>query len=98
MSCLQKQKIRHETITTKSILLDEEGMVKVADPLTLASRSNLDTVYNNRHLKGIYLSPEQCEALESKGAYNNPFKNDVWSLGMVLLECGLLEDQSWLYK
>ena len=57
MSYLQKQKIRHEALSTKSILLDEEGMVKVADPLTLASRSNLDTVYNNRHTKGIYLSP-----------------------------------------
>lgn len=85
MSALQKNKIRHEALTTKAILIDSDGLVKVADSLALGSTSNLETVYNNRQATGIYLSPEQCEALESRGAYSNPFKNDVWAMGMILL-------------
>lgn len=66
--------------------------------MALSGRNNLETVYNNRGSRGVYLSPEQCDALESRGAYSNPYKNDVWSMGLILLECGLLEDQSPLYK
>ena len=98
MSTLQKHKLKHESLNTKNILLDNDGLVKVADPLAAAAPTNLDIIYHNRHAKSIYLSPEQCEALDSRSIFSNPYKNDVWSMGMVLLECGLLERQDHCYR
>ena len=60
LSTLQKNKIKHEMITTKTILLDMDGFVKIADPLACGSVSNMDTIYRNRNAEGIYISPEQC--------------------------------------
>lgn len=60
MSTLQKNKIKHECLNTKNILLDNEGLVKVADPLAAGTTTNIDIIYNNRHARSIYLSPEQC--------------------------------------
>ena len=57
MSTLQKNKIKHECLNTKNILLDNDGIVKIADPLAIGSQTNLDIIYSNRHAKSIYLSP-----------------------------------------
>ena len=56
---------------------------------------NIDCVYNNRSIKHVYLSPEQCESIETQRPIinKNPYKNDVFVLGMLLLECGLLQRQ-----
>lgn len=50
-------------LTTKTILIDSDSLIKIADPLSIGELSNLDTVNRNRNAEGIYLSPEQCEAL-----------------------------------
>jgi hypothetical protein len=57
---LQAQEVKHECLTGHTILTDEEGIIKVADPLAQALTPNVDCVYNNRSIKHIYLSPEQC--------------------------------------
>lgn len=44
-------------ITTKTILLDSEGLIKIADPLAIGAVSNIDVVNRNRNTEGIYLSP-----------------------------------------
>lgn len=36
-------------LTTKSILLDTDGLIKIADPLACGSTSNMDTIYRNRN-------------------------------------------------
>jgi hypothetical protein len=65
MSCFQKNSIKHESLTTKSILLDNAGTpkynagtIKISDPLTSEKLTNYDTVFNNRSEKNLYLSPE----------------------------------------
>lgn len=73
--------------------------MRVVDPLAMALPNNIDCVYNNRSTKHIYLSPEQCESVETQKPIinKNPYKNDVFVLGMILLECGLLERQDQCY-
>ena len=61
MAALQSNDLRHEALSTKTILLDKAKEVKVADPSILGVQSNLEAVYSNRHQKNLYLSPEQCE-------------------------------------
>lgn len=71
----------------------------MADPLTTNLRTNYDAIYSNRNLQSIYLSPEQCESLESNKPIpnKNAYKNDVFTLGMIMLECGLLDRQNNCY-
>ena len=98
LAALQEKEIRHECLTTRAILMSE-GNVKVADPLAAGLLPNYDCIFNNRNLKNIYLSPEQCEAIESQKPIinKNSYKNDVFTMGMILLECGLLERQDQCY-
>lgn len=44
-------------LTTKNLLLDSDGIMKIADPLACGSPSNLDSVFRNRDCEGVYLSP-----------------------------------------
>lgn len=37
-------------ITTKTILLDNDGLIKIADPLSLGSVTNMDVIYRNRNV------------------------------------------------
>jgi hypothetical protein len=62
LAALQEKDIRHECLTTKSVLMDE-GNIKIADPMAAGLQTNFEAIFNNRTLKHIYLSPEQCEAI-----------------------------------
>ncbi len=47
------------------------------------------------------MSPEQCEALQGElisPANINPYKSDIFTLGMIILECGLLQYQDECYR
>jgi hypothetical protein len=57
LSTLQKNKIKHEMLSTKAILFDHQGLVKITDPLTQSTLTNMETIYRNRNSLGIYLSP-----------------------------------------
>jgi len=74
-------------------------LIKVVDPLAVGAQTNIECIYNNRNIKTIYLSPEQCESIETQKPIinKNPYKNDVFTLGMIMLECGLLERQDQCY-
>lgn len=99
MAALQQNNFKHECLTAKACLFDELGYLKVADSLALGQQSNFETIYNNRSQKGIYLSPEQCESIDSQRPIlkKNSYKNDVFTLGIIALECGLLENQDQCY-
>lgn len=87
LAALQEKDIRHECLTTKAILMESDGNVKIVDPMTVGLQTNFESIFNNRTLKNIYLSPEQCEAIESQKPIinKNAFKNDVFSMAMILL-------------
>ena len=91
---LQQNDIKHECLTTDSILLSKKGLWKVTDPLTLGYLNNIDEIYGIHANPNIYLSPEQCSSIESQRPIKNKnsFKNDVFTLGMILLQSGLLSN------
>lgn len=99
LATLQEAELRHESLTARAMLIDGEGKVKIVEPLAQGLLPNIDCVYNNRSTKHIYLSPEQCESVETQKPIinKNPYKNDVFVLGMIMLECALLERQDHCY-
>jgi len=71
----------------------------VVDILAYPLHPNLDVIYHKRSIKNVYLSPEQCESVRSQrpNFNKNAYKNDVFTLGMILLESGLLEKMDKCY-
>jgi hypothetical protein len=57
LAALQEKDIRHECLTTKAILMESDGNVKIVDPMTVGLQTNFESIFNNRTLKNIYLSP-----------------------------------------
>ena len=92
--------VKHECLSCEAVLLDRTGLWKVADPLTVGRLSNLDEAYGNISNPNIYLSPEQCWSIETQRPIQdkNAYKNDVFVFGMMLLQCGLLENQRQCYS
>lgn len=97
LSHLQKNGIKHAALRSNNILLSREGVIKIADPFGIGQTPNYDTVYSKRSniassSSHIYLSPEQTQALQQEqiAPVLNPFKSDIWTLGMIVLEAGLL--------
>lgn len=92
LSLMQQNSIWHECLSSKAVLFQENGNIKVADPNSFGLTTNLEYVLSNRYNKSIYLSPEQCDAIANHRPIinKNAYKNDVFTLGMILLEAGLL--------
>ena len=73
----------------------------MVDPIATPLTPNIDILYHNRNVKNIYLSPEQCKLLDEQYIYktvSDPFKSDVFTAGMIVLEVGLLERQDGCYE
>ena len=101
MLTFQKHKINHECLTTKTILVEGPTNFRVVDPLTVPMHQNLDVVYHKRSIKNIYLSPEQCQIVDQQDygkMISNPYKSDVFTFGMIMLEAGLLRRQDDCYE
>lgn len=64
------------------------------DPLLLPNMENYSLVKRNMKTDHIYLSPEEVSSLEMETLCIKSNKNDVWALGLILLEVGLLQSQS----
>lgn len=56
--------------------------------------NNLCYVRSRRCVKNIYLSPEQCKIIDGGEGELDGERGDVFTAGMIVLECGLLERQS----
>lgn len=104
MAHLQRNRISHEAVRSSEIFIENTGLIKVADPYVTGALSNWEAVTSRAKLSHIYLSPELCGQLaHSSGDHGRAldsidvFKSDVFSLGMVLLETGLLEYQDDCY-
>lgn len=63
LAFLQKQSIKHQAITSQSILKRPEGGWQLYDPQLAGVQSNYDTISNQRSSKQVYLSPELAHAL-----------------------------------
>jgi hypothetical protein len=57
LALLQQNSISHECLTSKSILFEENGNIKVADPMSFGLTTNLELILSNRYNKSLYLSP-----------------------------------------
>ena len=102
MSHLQKHNIRHMCLSSESILVDSNGVIKIADPFCAEELPNYDKLLNRRNSEHIYLSPELCESLEraevTPSPDINPYKSDVFTFGMIILEAALLKYQDDCYR
>lgn len=102
LAYLQKTGMPHESLRSCQILLENEGQVKLADPFCSIGGINYDVLYDNVNTSLVYPSPENCAALEQGCSTPistiNQYKSDVFTLGMILLEIGLLQSQDDCYS
>jgi serine/threonine protein kinase len=95
LSHLQKHDIKHTGLKSSRILLSKEGLIKVYDPLAIGQQTNEDAAITKKSTLHADLSPEQTQALQQENITPtyNPYKSDIFTLGMIMLEAGLLEYQ-----
>lgn len=95
MSHLQANKIHHQAISSKTILIDNKGSVKVADPYCALEISNYSKMLSKKRPEHIYLSPELCQCLDNTEVTPSgdvdPYRSDVFTFGMVIIETALLK-------
>jgi hypothetical protein len=58
LSHLQKNSIRHQALRSNTILISQEGIIKIYDPIATGCQNNYDTLIAKRNTPHIYLSPE----------------------------------------
>jgi len=54
---LQKQTIKHQNLSSQSILASPDGTYKLYDPQLISNQSNYDTLLAKRGTTHLYLSP-----------------------------------------
>lgn len=90
----QEQEICHRDITPHNIFINHSGSVKIGD-FGSSSRHEAAGMFSTG-LRGtpLYLSPAQransTTSEESKSIPHNPYKSDVYSLGITFVEMGKL--------
>lgn len=98
---LQQYRVTHECLTSKTVLVENSMTYRVVDPLALPIHPNLDVIYHKRNIKNIYLSPEQCRIIDQqdiKKPVFDPYREDVFTGGMLIMEAGLLNRQDDCYE
>lgn len=84
------------------MLLSSSGVIQVADPYCTAAQTNYQRMLHSRQNRNIYLSPELCELLAKEEVVVpesiDPYKSDVFALGMIALEMALLQYQYECYR
>ncbi|EGR33473.1 protein kinase domain protein, partial [Ichthyophthirius multifiliis] len=104
LSNLQKFNLAYGDLNTFNILVSEFFEVKLLHPsinkiipsyLKMISQTDFQT-------KGVYLSPLLVNAVFNKNYHpvHNPFKSDVFTLGVILIECCFLNfcDELYCYE
>jgi serine/threonine protein kinase len=100
LSHLQKQTIKHQSLRSDSILISQDGVVKIYDPICTGAPTNYDALIAKRTTPHIYLSPELTESLQLEAGqpHCHAYKSDIWTLGMIILEVGLGQYQDECYR
>lgn len=98
---LQEKDINHGNMMPSSILMGSDGEIKLADHSLL----NKDHSLYRQILKGIqtpYIAPELLQLIKNKeepsSSKYNPYKADVFSLGMTFLYAALLTEPLECYE
>lgn len=98
---LQSKEIAHGNLTPMSVFMGFDGEIKVADNSLLSEEHALYKLF----LKGVrvpYIAPELLPLIKEKKEPSqtnyNPYKADVFSLGMVFLYAALLEEPVSCYN
>ena len=61
---LQKHNIKHQALRSGNILISQEGVIKVFDPIVTGCQTNYDTLIAKRSTPHVYLSPELADSLQ----------------------------------
>lgn len=91
-SHLEKNNIRHECLKSSEVFISSDGIIKIKDPITTGTLPNLEVLMRDRNSPHLYISPELCGSLamvQPNHTYD-PHKSDVFTLGVIILEAGLL--------
>ncbi len=104
LSCLtylQSKKMLHGDIRPKYIVLEKnDSPFKLADRLGDPHPPNKVQINNLKLNKKIYMAPVLFKSftLRKRKIRHNPYKSDAFSLGIILLEAGLLESVQDIYN
>ncbi|EAR99141.2 kinase domain protein (macronuclear) [Tetrahymena thermophila SB210] len=102
-------KLEHQGIRADRIYVSQLGQFKIADPYLLQSSNNFDDVkeayfQSDTISENIFLSPDQFykitqdDEYKASNKYENRFKSDIFSLGMIFLCAASLENLASLYN
>ena len=102
MKFLEQNRMVHGDIRPEliSVPVKREDNFRLVDRLADASPPVAIQLKNLQDRKDLYMSPDffRCLSRKSKSLRHNPFKTDVFSLGLVILEAGLLEAVQSIYS
>jgi hypothetical protein len=98
-SYLQRSGIPFGAVRAGNIIVEENGLIRIAHPLMVLEASNFQAYSSGNTRETLYLSPRELEALRSKHPLptHNPFKSDVFTLGVVIIDLALLASQKDTY-
>ena len=97
---LQNEQSFHGDIRPVSILLTDEGLPKISDRTLMDLDFNAMSKVFSKNSPNIFLSPLQMKGLAEKNLKpaHNPFKTDIYCLGMTILQAATLQDSLDLYN
>ncbi len=74
--------------------------MRIFDPIATGCQSNYDALLTRRNTPHLYLSPELTEGLQRETSQPtcNPYKSDIFTLAMIILEAGLGNYQDECYR
>ena len=92
LAYLQSRRLVHGDLRPLYVGLSKEYRATLVDRLADPSAPTRAQANCLKHGRTLYMSPSLFAGLASgaRGARHNPFKSDLFSLGLVLLEAGLL--------
>lgn len=92
LSHMEGMKRRHLNLSSSTITLDDEGVIRLYDPLLVKNHPNYSQLLAHKFTNNTYICPELCQSLSQKIKHPpiDPYLSDIFVLGMIILEIGLM--------
>ncbi|KAL6985746.1 mitogen-activated protein kinase kinase [Sarracenia purpurea var. burkii] len=91
LNYLQGIQVVHRDIKPSNLLINKEGEIKIADfgvsGVVTAGKLKATADRDSYMGTSAYMSPERFDPERWEGEFSDGFAGDVWSLGLVVLEC-----------